>query len=75
MTTKQKPTHVQPKEAASFHFEGEDVVLRPTEVFAADDPMVREHPDLFKPLEPTRQRPAVEQMTAAPGERRGESAD
>jgi hypothetical protein len=36
----------------------------------ADDPIVRARPELFMPLEASRQRPMVEQATAAPGELR-----
>lgn len=62
---------VQAREPATFTFEDEDVVLGLSDVFAADHPWVRAHPSLFKPLAESRQRPAVEQMTAAPGEQRG----
>ena len=65
------PRFVQPKEACTFDHDGESVVLSPREIFNVDDPLVRARPALFRPLEPSRQRPAVEQMTAAPGELRG----
>lgn len=39
-------------------------------IYAADDPAVQKWPQHFEPLEPQRQRPPVEQATAAPGERR-----
>jgi hypothetical protein len=50
--------------------------LTADEPWAADDPFVRAHPELFvaHPSNPKRTvapRPAVEQATAAPGERRG----
>ena len=67
------PRHFRPKDACTFDFEGEPVVLNPNQIFDANDPLVRGRPELFKPLEATRQRPRVEQMTAAPGERRGGS--
>jgi len=62
---------VRPREACTFDHAGEAVVLSPNEIFNADDPVVRARPDLFKPLEADRQRPRVEQATAAPGELRG----
>ena len=63
--------HYRPKEACTFDFEGEAVVLNPNEIFEANDPIVRARPNLFRPLEADRQRPIVEQTTAAPGELRG----
>lgn len=72
MPAKTKPAnHVRPKEAASGDHNGETFVLNPNEIYDADDEIVRAYPHLFVPLEATRQRPAVEQMTAAPGEVRG----
>jgi hypothetical protein len=65
-------TNMQAREPASGTFNGEPFVVNPSEVFAADHPLVRAFPHLFKAVEPTRQRPDVEQMTAAPGEKRGE---
>jgi hypothetical protein len=49
------------------------VVLTEGEAWVADDPFVLAHPNLFRadPANPKRTRPAVEQATAAPGERRG----
>jgi hypothetical protein len=52
------------------------VYLTEGEPWVADDPFVLAHPDLFRadPKNPKRTvapRPAVEQATAAPGERRG----
>lgn len=64
------PRFVRPKEACTFDHDGEAVVLSPNEVLDADHPIVRARPGLFKPLEADRQRPAVEQATAAPGETR-----
>ena len=61
---------VQAREPATGTFNGEPFVVSPSEIFASDHPLVREHPQLFKPLEESRQRPVVEQMTAAPGEKR-----
>jgi hypothetical protein len=63
--------YVQPREPAAVDLDGESIVLNPNMIFPADDNIVRQLPHLFKPLEPTRQRPQVEQMTAAPGEIRG----
>lgn len=67
-----EPRFVRPREACTFDHDGEAVVLSPKEILRADDPVVRARPNLFKPLEPSRQRPAVEQATAAPGEKRGD---
>jgi hypothetical protein len=64
--------YVRPREACTFDHDGEPVVLSPNEIFNADDPLVRARPNLFKPLEASRQRPEVEQATAAPGEKRGQ---
>lgn len=72
MPTKQRDTYVQAREPATGTVDGEQFVLSPGEVFDADHPIVRSYPDFFKPLEPSRQRPTVEQATAEPGERRGQ---
>jgi hypothetical protein len=61
---------MRPREAATGDIDGEPFVLNPNEIFDADHPIVRAHPGLFMPVEPTRSRPSVEQATAAPGERR-----
>jgi hypothetical protein len=65
------PRFVRPIEACTFDHDGEAVVLSPNQIIDADDPLVRARPHLFKPLEASRQRPEVEQATAAPGEKRG----
>lgn len=62
--------YVRPREAATGDHNGEPFVLNPNEIFDADYPLVRKHPGLFMPVEPSRQRPSVEQATAAPGETR-----
>jgi len=62
---------VHAREPATGTFEGEPFVVGPSEIFAADHALVRAHPNLFVPVEGSRQRPVVEQATAAPGERRG----
>lgn len=49
---------------------GESVRVLEGEVFAKDDPLVKTYPKLFGP-QPRSQRVAVEQATAAPGEKRG----
>jgi hypothetical protein len=67
---KAKPDFMQPAEPATGTYNGEPFVLSPREVYAADHELVRAYPHLFKPFEPNRQRPTVEQMTAAPGEKR-----
>lgn len=66
--------NVQPIEPSTGTLNGEPFVINPREVFAAEHPLVRAHPHLFKPVEPTRDRPGVEQMTAGPGEKRGTRA-
>ena len=55
--------------------DGSPVNLREGDVWAADDPIVRFHPDLFSaeppaPSFPRRTVAVVEQATAAPGEKR-----
>lgn len=60
------------KEPATGTFNDEPFVVSPSEIFASDHPLVQAHPHLFTPLEESRERPAVEQATAAPGEQRGE---
>ena len=62
--------YVRPREAATGDHNGEPFVLNPNEIFDADHPIVRAHPNLFMPVEPSRARPRVEQATAAPGELR-----
>jgi hypothetical protein len=66
-----QPRHFRPAQACTGDFDGEPFVLNPNEIFSANDPLVRARPELFTALESTRQRPEVEQVTAAPGERRG----
>jgi hypothetical protein len=46
-------------------------ILNPNDIFSANDPLVRDRPELFRPVESTRERPEVETATAAPGELRG----
>jgi len=62
--------HVQPREAASGDYNGEPFVLNPNEIFHTEDDLVRAYPHLFKPVSASRERPRVEQATAAPGELR-----
>lgn len=73
MTAETMPAaeHVRPREPAAGTHEGEPFVLNPREIFATDHPIVRAYPQLFRTIEESRQRPAVEQATAAPGEKRG----
>ena len=73
MPQTKQPKHegfVQPIEPATGDHDGEPFVITPTEVFAADHPLVRAYPHLFKALEP-RRRPGSEQATRGPGEKRG----
>lgn len=60
---------MRPKEPATGEHDGEPFVINPRELFDADHPLVRAYPGLFTEADPTR--PDVEQMTAAPGEKRG----
>jgi hypothetical protein len=71
-----------PRPPAVRHFKAKDscffddpqlgpVNLSANTIYNADDPVVRARPELFRPLEGSRERPAVEQATAAPGEVRG----
>ena len=66
--------HVQAREAATGTIGGTPFVLSPGEVLAADHEIVKAYPNFFEPLAPARQRPAVEEMTAVPGEKRGPGA-
>jgi hypothetical protein len=66
-----EPSYFRPKEAATGTYRGEAWVIGPNQIFEGSDRLVKRHPELFVPIEPDRQRPAVEQMTAAPGEQRG----
>ncbi len=62
--------YVEVREAATGKApDGGPFVLSPGEVFASDHPYVHAYPDFFTPLQ--RERPTVEQATAAPGEKRG----
>jgi hypothetical protein len=65
------PRFVRPIDSCTFDYDGGAETLNPSDILEADHPWVRARPQLFKALEPTRQRPAVEQATAAPGEQRG----
>lgn len=69
-----KPDYVEVKEPCTGTHAGAPFVLNRGEAFVADHELVRAYPEFFKPLDPRRQRPAVEQMTAAPGEKRGARA-
>lgn len=69
---KTQPQNFRAKDSTSGDLDGEPFVINPRDIFAADHPLVRARPELFEPVEPNRQRPAVEQMTQAPGEKRGE---
>jgi hypothetical protein len=67
--------HMRPIEPASGDHNGDPFVLSPREVFASDHPLVRAFPHLFEPVDQTRERPAVEQMTDGPGEKRGSASE
>jgi hypothetical protein len=47
--SKQTVSHVRAREPATGTFEGEPFVVNPSEIFAADHPLVRAYPHLFKP--------------------------
>jgi hypothetical protein len=61
---------VRPKEPSTGDFDGQPFVVNPREIFSRDHPLVRAFPDLFEPVRASR--PAVEEMTAEPGRKRGE---
>jgi hypothetical protein len=71
------PKHVTQPTAISFN--GEAVVILPDDIYADNHPWVRARPDLFVDAfdesrviaAPPRSKHAVEQATAAPGEKRG----
>jgi hypothetical protein len=56
----------------SFVGPGSLTVIR-GDLFAADDPIVKKHPEMFGPpaLRRSGVEPRIEQATAAPGEKRG----
>jgi hypothetical protein len=66
-----KPTFYQVRESFVGSFGDEPVEFYKGEVVAADDPALKRWPDSFVPLVVRGQSPAVEQATAAPGEKRG----
>ena len=65
-----------PTAATSLGWRGITIDLRPDQVWSADDPFVKAHPDLFADEPPILQhssgarRRGVEQATSAPGEKR-----
>ena len=68
MATKQDPFLVC---SASFH--SPDGFVAAGDIYEADHPIVKKHPDRFVPLKVHRAKPAakpVEAATAAPGEKR-----
>lgn len=55
---------------------GRPEVVSPNDLFDSEDLLVKERPDMFEEVKPTRisaerTEPMVEQATAAPGEKRG----
>lgn len=66
-----KPAFYTVAESFVGTLDGADAEYRKGEVVDADDPAVRKWPELFVPLVVRSHRPAVEQATAAPGEKRG----
>jgi hypothetical protein len=65
------------RESALIGFKGQTIHLRADSVWAADDPFVKAHPDMFADSPSMVESAAgaiyrgIEQATAAPGERRG----
>lgn len=59
---------VRPIQATAVDHQGVSYVFNRKDLLAGDHPVVRAHPKLFETAEPTRDRPVVEQATAAPGE-------
>jgi len=71
-TRRRRVEHVQAIETgAGDHDDGSSYVVRSGDILPADDSIVKKHPDWFGPIRGDRERPAIEQATAAPGERRG----
>lgn len=66
---RQQQRFVQAKDAATGRVGDESFVVRAGDLFAAEHPIVRAYPHFFRAADI--QRPAVEEMTAAPGEQRG----
>lgn len=62
-------THVTPVEPFAVEWDGIPQVFNPGRIFEPKHPLVSAFPDRFKPVEPESY-DRVEQMTAAPGERR-----
>jgi hypothetical protein len=69
-TTDRAPEFMQPIQPATGDYRGEPFVLNPREIFASDHRLVRAYPHLFRAVEQSPERPAIETMTAAPGEKR-----
>lgn len=65
--------HVFAASTCAIRGAGGVVRLRIGDAWPADDPVVQAHPELFSegPTVVKRSQPAVEQATAAPGEKRG----
>lgn len=66
-----RATYYQVRESFVGSFDGEPVEFYKGEVLEADDPALKRWPENFVPLAVRTSRPAVEQATAAPGEKRG----
>jgi hypothetical protein len=65
--------YVRPRDSASGDLDGVPWVINPRQIFEADDPLVRAHPGLFQPVEPSFKKPPEIQDTAAdPGRKRGQ---
>lgn len=69
-----KTQSVQVKRGSSFSgsIDGVPFVANEGDIYASDDPVVKEYPHFFGPIDPQRSRPEVEDMTAEPGLKRGQ---
>jgi len=66
-----KAAYYQVRESFVGSFDGDPVEYTKGEVVEPDDPAIKRWPENFMPLVVRSHRPAVEQATAGPGEKRG----
>jgi hypothetical protein len=69
-TKAKRAEHVEVTESFSGAIDGVPFTANRGSIYAGDEKIVEEYPDFFRPV--SRNRPEVEQATAAPGEKRGE---
>lgn len=62
---------VAAKDAFVAVIDGADAIVKRGDLFDADHPLVKKHPNLFGPVTVRSAAPVIEQATAAPGEKRG----